>query len=97
MSESQPVYKKPEVTYDVKSNQSRTRKYEVSFGEVDWGKNGETEYAVYTRILLIKEGQWQYQYYPAHILVTPGQDGKSDFDNVMEKIELIRKNYLTKN
>ncbi len=34
---------------------------------------------------------------PANILVTPGQDDKSDFDNVMEIIELIRKIYLTNN
>lgn len=89
-----PVYRKPVVAYEVKSNQSKTRKYEVSFGEVDWGKNGETEYAVYIRILLFHNGQWEYQRYPAHVLVTPGQDGKSDLDNVMEKMEVIRKEYL---
>jgi len=90
-----PVYRKPVVSYEVKSNQSKTRKYEVCFGEVDWRRNGETEYAVYTRILLFKEGKWQYMNYPAHILVIPDQDGKSDFDNVMEKMDLIRKNHLT--
>lgn len=95
MSEIQPVYKKPMVSHGVMSNQSKTRKYEVCFGEVDWGKNGETEYAVYTRILLSNDGHWQPQRYPAHVLVIPGQDGKSDYDNVMEKMELIRKEYLT--
>ena len=35
--------------------------------------------------------EWQYMNYPAHILVIPDQDGKSDFDNVMEKMDLIRK------
>lgn len=90
-----PVYKKPEVAYDVESNQSKTRKYEVCFGEVDWGKNGETEYVVYTRILLRNNGKWQYMNYPAHILVIHGQDGKSDFDNVMEKMELIKREYLS--
>jgi len=89
-----PVYREPVGVYEVMSNQSKTRKYEVSFVEVDWGKNGETEYAAYTRILLFNDRHWQYQNYTAHVLVTPGQDGKSDFDNVMEKMELIRKEYL---
>lgn len=89
-----PVYKKPIHFYEVKSNQSNGRKYRVCFGEVDWGKNEETEYAVYIRVLLLKSGKWQYQNYTAHILVKPGQDGKSDFDNVMEKMELLKKEYL---
>lgn len=88
-----PVYREPMVAHDVMSNQSKTRKYEVSFGGVDWGRNGETEFAVYIRISLFKDGHWQYQNYPAHVLVTPGQDGKSDYDNVMEKMELIRQEY----
>lgn len=90
-----PVYKKPIVAYEVKSNQSKARKYEVCFGEVDWGRNGETEYAVYIRILLYNNGNWQYMNYPAHILVIPGEDGKSDFDNVNEKIQLIKNEYLS--
>ncbi|AKL96159.1 hypothetical protein CACET_c27140 [Clostridium aceticum] len=89
-----PVYREPKVTYEIKSNQSKTRKYKVCFGEVDWGRNGETEYAVYTRVQLFKNGGWQYMNYPVHILVIPGKDGKSDFDNVMEKMDLIRKNFL---
>lgn len=40
---------------------------------------------------------WTMEINPANILVTPGQDDKSDFDNVMEIIELIRKIYLTNN
>ena len=91
------VYKKPVVVYDVMSNQSETRKYEVGYGEVDWRQNGETEYALYTRILILSNKGWRYKKYPAHVLVVTGQDGKSDFDNVMEKMELIKKNYLSKN
>jgi hypothetical protein len=90
-----PVYRKPIEEYTVVSNQSKTRQYKVCFGEVDWGRNGETEYAVYVRIVLIKNGVAEYQNYAAHILVTPGEDGRSDLDNVMEKIELLRKKHLS--
>jgi hypothetical protein len=71
------------------------RPYSTRFGEVDRGRNGETEYAVYVRIVLLKDGQMQYQNYAAHILVAPGEDGRSDLDNVMEKMELLRKEHLS--
>lgn len=90
-----PVYKRPIDEHTVVSNQSKTRLYKVCFGEVDWGRNGETEYAVYVRIVLLKDGQMQYQSYAAHILVTPGEDGRSDLDNVIEKMELLRKEHLS--
>lgn len=90
-----PVYRKPVETFEVMSNQSNSRKYEVSFGEVDWGKNGQTEYAVYNLVLLLKDGRWQPQYYAAHILVMPGDDGKSDFDKVMEKMNQLKAEFLT--
>lgn len=91
-----PVYPSIKKSYRVSSNQSKSRMYEVCFGKVDWGKNGHTKDAVFTRILLLKEQKWQPQNYPAHMLVTPGNDGKSDFDNVMDKIEMLRKEYLFK-
>ncbi|MEK3909614.1 hypothetical protein [Oceanobacillus sp. FSL W7-1309] len=94
MDKAIPVYKTPIEEYTVVSNQSKTRYYKVCFGEVDWGRNGETEYAVYVRVVLLKYGQMQYQNYAAHILVAPGEDGRSDLDNVMEKIELLRKKHL---
>ncbi|WP_062105431.1 hypothetical protein [Bacillus niameyensis] len=68
----------------VVSNQSKTRMYKVDFGKVHWGRNGETEYAVYIRVVLLKNGQMRYKNYAAYILVTPGKDGKSDLDNVLE-------------
>lgn len=90
-----PVYKKPIAEHTVVSNQSKTRHYKVCFGEVDWGRNGETELAVYVRVVLLKNGHMQYQNYAAHILVTPGEDGGSDLDIVLEKIELLRKQHLS--
>lgn len=89
-----PVYRKPIAEYTVVSNQSRTRHYKVCFGEVDWGRNGETEFVVYTRIVLIKNGEPEFQNYAAHILVTPGEDGRSDLENVLEKIELVKVEHL---
>ncbi|WP_018923563.1 hypothetical protein [Salsuginibacillus kocurii] len=89
-----PVYKDPLSKHIVSSNQNKGRQYHICFGEVDWGKNGETEYAVYVRICLFKEGIWQYQNYPAHILVTPGEDERSDLDNVMDKINELKREYL---
>lgn len=78
----------------VPSNQSKSRKYEVSVGEVDWSRNGETEFVVYVRVWLLSDGNWFPQSYSAHMHVTPGDDGKSDFDNVMEAQKLIKDKYL---
>lgn len=53
-----PVYKESFKSYKIKSNQSKGRMYEVAFGEVDWGRNGETEFAIFCRIFLMKNGKW---------------------------------------
>lgn len=63
----------------------------VCFGEVDWGRNGETEYAAYVRVVLLKNGQILYPNYTAHLLVTPEEDGRRDFDYVIDKMRAIKK------
>lgn len=90
-----PVYKEPISVREVTSNQSKLRMYHVCFGEVDWGKNGNTEYAIYIRVLLLKNRNWHYQNYPAHILVTPDHNGNSDFDNIMEELNFLKNEHLS--
>lgn len=91
-----PVYGEPISSYEVISNQSKDRKYLVCFGEVNWGDDRESEYAVYIRVLTMKDGIWRDQNSLPHFLVNIGEDGKSDFDRVHEKMESLKKDHLSK-
>jgi hypothetical protein len=91
-------YKKPIIERKIRSNQSKTRYYCVCLGEVDWTGKGKYEIATYIRIIIIEDGKPFYKGYSAHILMTPGNDGRSDFDNVMNvfsEIQESSRSYLT--
>lgn len=90
-----PVYSEPISLFEVVSNQTNNRKYQVCFGEIKWDKNEESEYAVYIRVLISSGGIWYYQNNLSHVLVNIGEDGKSDFDNVLEKLQLLKAKYLS--
>lgn len=90
-----PVYSEPISFYEVLSNQNKDRKYHVCFGEVKWSNTNESEYAVYIRVLLFTEGTWHYQTNLSHFLVNIAEDGKSDFDHVLEKLQLLKTKYLS--
>jgi len=64
--------------------------YIVSYGLVDWDKNGDFKPAVY--IIMEYNGFRAYQQ-PAHIITEKNADGKSDFDNVMEAINKLKEEY----
>jgi hypothetical protein len=89
------VYKEPIAEITIKSNLSNTRYYKVCFGEVDWKQNGNKVLAAYVRVMLLKDGEMRYENYSAHMLVTPGKDGRSDFDNLMEALAELKHEYLT--
>lgn len=91
----QPVYSEPIHFYEVISNQNDKRKYQVCFGEVSWEEGKESEYAVYIRVLTFSEGNWHYQNNLSHFLVNIAEDGKSDFDNIMNKLQLMKEKYLS--
>lgn len=90
-----PVYSEPISFCEVISNQTNNRKYHVCFGEIKWDENGESEYAVYIKVLISSAGIWHCQNNLSHVLVNIGEDGKSDFDNVLEKLQLLKAKYLS--
>lgn len=90
-----PIYSEPISLYEILSNQSNNRKYHVCFGEVQWEENQESEYAVYVRTLKLSGESWHYQKNLSHMLVNIGEDGKSDFDNILEKLQLLKSTYLS--
>jgi hypothetical protein len=83
------MYRRLIDSYIVDSNQSETRKYEVCYGEEDWG-TGKIRKVIFTRVLLLINNEWVPQTYHTHILVEPDEDGKSDLDNVLYAIEKMR-------
>lgn len=80
----------PDKVIVIPANHAPGVNYLVTYGNVDWKKDGAERTAIY--ILMEYQGRVSYQT-PAHITTERGADGKSDLDRVLEAIEKLKKEY----
>lgn len=76
--------------YRIQSMHSETTNYLVCYGYVDWDRNGDLRPAIYT---LMEYKDFIKYDNPPHILTVLGEDGRSDLDKVLEKINLLREEF----
>lgn len=74
----------------VPSTAGKYRTYSVRVGEVCWNKNGDFSPAVY--VVVKYNGVEQYDI-PPHFLLEPDSEGHSDFEKVMQAMQILKKRH----
>ncbi|OXM85807.1 hypothetical protein [Paenibacillus rigui] len=74
-------------TISIPSSHGPNVNYLVTYGFVDWKKDGNLRPAVY--VLMEYNGRISYQT-PAHITTDKNADGSTDFEKVMDAINQLK-------
>lgn len=83
------VHKEPRDYIEIHAPQhGQNAYYQICYGEVDWGEDGNTNEAIY---VLMRDGENRMYRRVAHILTTPNNPNElSDLDKVLAAIQKLK-------